>query len=259
MGQLLWLSLTGVVWSAAQTIPPPSQFSDADVPTVEAVIEQKRRETRASPAVAPSAHAATPTPEATSEQTTSATPSEAQPGFQEGSPEALEEEAGQQGAFNPETGEINWDCPCLGGMADGPCGEDFKAAFSCFVFSESEPKGMDCIDKFQHMQDCFRKYPEIYGAELQDDEEDDSPAPVAGAEGAGPGDVQPESPKETGVEIAQKAERQHAVETPSKTEETVQEPRKADVKKDEHPGVPTAAVDATAANEGETTEVPGKQ
>jgi intermembrane space import and assembly protein 40 len=66
-----------------------------------------------------------------------------------GSPEALEQEAAQQGAFNPETGEINWDCPCLGGMADGPCGEEFKAAFSCFVHSTEEPKGMDCIDKFQ--------------------------------------------------------------------------------------------------------------
>lgn len=67
----------------------------------------------------------------------------------DGSPEALEQEAGQQGAFNPETGEINWDCPCLGGMASGPCGEDFKAAFSCFVYSTEEPKGMDCIEKFQ--------------------------------------------------------------------------------------------------------------
>jgi len=66
-------------------------------------------------------------------------------------PQQLEEEAGQQAAFNPETGEINWDCPCLGGMAHGPCGEDFKAAFSCFVYSEEEPKGMDCIDKFKYV------------------------------------------------------------------------------------------------------------
>ncbi|KAJ8130210.1 hypothetical protein O1611_g3419 [Lasiodiplodia mahajangana] len=71
----------------------------------------------------------------------------------------------------PETGEINWDCPCLGGMAHGPCGEEFKAAFSCFVYSKEEPKGMDCIDKFQHMQDCFRLHPEVYGDELADDEE----------------------------------------------------------------------------------------
>jgi intermembrane space import and assembly protein 40 len=68
---------------------------------------------------------------------------------QEGGIEGLEAEADQQGAFNPETGEINWDCPCLGGMASGPCGDEFKAAFSCFVFSKEEPKGMDCIDKFK--------------------------------------------------------------------------------------------------------------
>lgn len=63
----------------------------------------------------------------------------------------LEGEADQQGAFNPETGEINWDCPCLGGMAHGPCGEEFKAAFSCFVYSNEEPKGVECIDKFKYV------------------------------------------------------------------------------------------------------------
>jgi intermembrane space import and assembly protein 40 len=72
----------------------------------------------------------------------------------EGGIGGLEEEAGQQGAFNPETGEINWDCPCLGGMANGPCGEEFKAAFSCFVYSQEEPKGMDCIDKFKCVEDA---------------------------------------------------------------------------------------------------------
>ena len=24
------------------------------------------------------------------------------------------------------SGEINWNCPCLGGMAVGPCGVDFR-------------------------------------------------------------------------------------------------------------------------------------
>lgn len=82
----------------------------------------------------------------------------------------LEEEAESEGAFNPVTGEINWDCPCLGGMAYGPCGEEFRAAFSCFVYSNEEPKGMNCIDKFQGMQDCFRAHPEVYKGELEDDE-----------------------------------------------------------------------------------------
>ncbi|KAA8906654.1 intermembrane space import and assembly protein 40 [Sphaerosporella brunnea] len=91
----------------------------------------------------------------------------------EGGPEGLVEEAGQEGAFNPETGEINWDCPCLGGMAHGPCGEQFKDAFSCFVYSTAEPKGIECIDKFKAMQACFQEHPEIYGSELEDEEEED--------------------------------------------------------------------------------------
>ncbi|KAJ5183141.1 hypothetical protein N7492_000757 [Penicillium capsulatum] len=90
----------------------------------------------------------------------------------------VQEEAGQEAAFNPETGEINWDCPCLGGMAHGPCGEDFKAAFSCFVYSEEEPKGINCIDKFSAMQNCFRAHPDVYGAELEDDEEVEGGAPA---------------------------------------------------------------------------------
>jgi intermembrane space import and assembly protein 40 len=77
---------------------------------------------------------------------------------------ALDPETGesQSGAFNPETGEINWDCPCLGGMAKGPCGEQFKAAFSCFIYSTAEPKGVDCLEQFQQMKDCFRQHPDEY-------------------------------------------------------------------------------------------------
>lgn len=85
--------------------------------------------------------------------------------------EDLSEDASQQSAFDPETNTINWDCPCLGGMAQGPCGEEFKSAFSCFVFSEEEVKGVDCIDKFKAMQDCFRKYPDHYKEELEDEDE----------------------------------------------------------------------------------------
>ncbi|CCA66331.1 related to MIA40-mitochondrial intermembrane space protein, involved in import and assembly of intermembrane space proteins [Serendipita indica DSM 11827] len=75
---------------------------------------------------------------------------------------ATTEEGKNTGAFDPETGEINWDCPCLGGMAHGPCGPQFREAFSCFVFSEAEPKGVDCVEKFRAMQDCFREHPDVY-------------------------------------------------------------------------------------------------
>ncbi|CAE6510613.1 unnamed protein product [Rhizoctonia solani] len=83
----------------------------------------------------------------------------------------LEADAANQGAFNPETGEINWDCPCLGGMAHGPCGPQFREAFSCFVYSKEDPKGVDCVEKFKDMQDCFREHPDVYGEELEDDDE----------------------------------------------------------------------------------------
>lgn len=79
---------------------------------------------------------------------------------------ATEEEGGGGGgggAYDPVTGEINWDCPCLGGMAHGPCGEEFRAAFSCFIYSEDEPKGINCVELFKTMQDCFRDHPEVYG------------------------------------------------------------------------------------------------
>ncbi|CAI4044370.1 hypothetical protein SKDZ_11G0230 [Saccharomyces kudriavzevii ZP591] len=84
-----------------------------------------------------------------------------------------EEEVQHEGAYNPDTGEINWDCPCLGGMAHGPCGEEFKSAFSCFIYSEVEPKGIDCVEKFQHMQDCFRRHPEHYAEQLKETSEDE--------------------------------------------------------------------------------------
>ena len=31
-------------------------------------------------------------------------------------------------------GSINWNCPCLGGMAVGPCGVEFRTAFECFHY-----------------------------------------------------------------------------------------------------------------------------
>ncbi|KAL4957224.1 hypothetical protein BDW69DRAFT_156930 [Aspergillus filifer] len=140
------------------------------------------------------------------------------------SAEELEEEASQQAAFNPETGEINWDCPCLGGMAYGPCGEEFRAAFSCFVYSEEEPKGIDCIDKFKGMQDCFRAHPDVYGAELEDDDE----AAAAPSEPA-PTDV-PDQPLAAQVDasVPPADKREHALEARDQVKSAAVEVPEAD-------------------------------
>merc|ERR1711990_143428 len=60
------------------------------------------------------------------------------------------------------SGEINWNCPCLGGMAIGPCGLEFREAFSCFHYSEAEPKGSDCLEQFAEMQKCMQSKPELF-------------------------------------------------------------------------------------------------
>ena len=31
-------------------------------------------------------------------------------------------------------GDVNWNCPCIGSMAIGPCGVEFREAFGCFHY-----------------------------------------------------------------------------------------------------------------------------
>ncbi|XP_059481167.1 mitochondrial intermembrane space import and assembly protein 40-B [Neocloeon triangulifer] len=83
-------------------------------------------------------------------------------------------------------GEINWNCPCLGGMATGPCGVEFREAFSCFHHSQAEPKGSDCYDAFSKMQECMVQYPEIYDkrSERGEDDEEEDPMAALAAESA---------------------------------------------------------------------------
>lgn len=167
-----------------------TEDENTSLPTLEELAASRRaRLAILSPSDSP---ASSSTTLASAAATTPSTTSSEQP---PSDPSALEDEASQQGAFNEETGEINWDCPCLGGMAHGPCGPEFREAFSCFVYSKEEPKGMDCIDKFKGMQGCFREHPEVYGAELAEDEEeaalDGEGAPAGGAIAGPGGDVAP--------------------------------------------------------------------
>jgi intermembrane space import and assembly protein 40 len=61
------------------------------------------------------------------------------------------------------------------------------------------------------MQDCFRKYPEVYGSELADDEDEEAPAPEGALakteDGAKPAEkTAPATPAEEGkAELPKKA------------------------------------------------------
>ncbi|KAK4884082.1 hypothetical protein RN001_000353 [Aquatica leii] len=83
----------------------------------------------------------------------------------------------QPGLILPN-GDINWNCPCLGGMATGPCGVEFRNAFSCFHYSKEDPKGSDCFNLFKTMQTCMQQYPTLYNKDLGGLEEEDEDAPI---------------------------------------------------------------------------------
>jgi intermembrane space import and assembly protein 40 len=68
-------------------------------------------------------------------------------------------------------------------MATGPCGVEFREAFSCCHYSEAEPKGSDCYEAFTTMQDCMAQYgtvwhsmaqyPALHSRDGDDDDDDD--------------------------------------------------------------------------------------
>ncbi|XP_044014094.1 mitochondrial intermembrane space import and assembly protein 40-B-like, partial [Aphidius gifuensis] len=68
-------------------------------------------------------------------------------------------------------GEINWSCPCLGGLPTGPCGLEYRESASCFFNSTPETKDSECSEKLALMLSCMSKYPTLYGKVHDDDDE----------------------------------------------------------------------------------------
>merc|ERR1711865_55374 len=93
-----------------------------------------------------------------------------------------------------------FECPCVQTLVKGPCGTEFKTAYLCFINSNEEQKGMDCVDLFIAMQDCFKEHPETfekYAAlsggddDDDDDEEEFDEPPTPSPEPSTPVDSQP--------------------------------------------------------------------
>lgn len=99
------------------------------------------------------------------------------------------------------------NCPCIDAMREGPCGNDFIAAYRCFLESDTEPKGMDCVDKFATMQTCMAEHPEEYN--LDDDEK---PLQVDDAAGvSGSDSFQTVESADEKVTVSEKTNRSEAV------------------------------------------------
>lgn len=58
-------------------------------------------------------------------------------------------------------------------MKDGSCGSQFLVVYECFLRSETNPQGSDCLDKFVAMHDCMKENPDEYDL---DDDADADPA-----------------------------------------------------------------------------------
>nr|XP_002125847.1 mitochondrial intermembrane space import and assembly protein 40-A-like isoform X2 [Ciona intestinalis] len=67
------------------------------------------------------------------------------------------------GAILPN-GEINWDCPCLGNLPNGPCGENFRKAFSCWVEHKDNEESFaeKCFENFTKWEECISEHKDIY-------------------------------------------------------------------------------------------------
>lgn len=68
-------------------------------------------------------------------------------------------------------GNINWNSPRLGGMPFGPCGNQFKEAFSCLFNYKSKPKVEVCSNAFEVMHECMSKHSILYNTQQKFDNE----------------------------------------------------------------------------------------
>ena len=71
-------------------------------------------------------------------------------------------------------GEINWDCPCLGNLPNGPCGPAFREAFSCWAENKNDQEAFasKCFENFTEWELCLSEHRDIYKSEKRDEEEE---------------------------------------------------------------------------------------
>lgn len=84
-----------------------------------------------------------------------------------------EMDSSSQGAILPN-GEINWDCPCLGNLPNGPCGPSFREAFTCWAENRDDHDSFaeKCFDNFTTWEECLAENRHIYKSSKRDDDEE---------------------------------------------------------------------------------------
>lgn len=81
---------------------------------------------------------------------------------------------------------------------------------------------MDCIERFKGMQDCFREHPDVYGGELEDEDEEGrdgvGEGDFAGNEGEGKNGGEGLEERDVGTQVARAKEEAKSARTGGDTE-----------------------------------------
>ncbi|XP_048771108.1 mitochondrial intermembrane space import and assembly protein 40-like [Ostrea edulis] len=97
---------------------------------------------------------------------------------------ALDEEEIHDGpiGFVQPNGELNFGCPCVGGLHAGPCGYEMREFLSCNFYNSkdnNDPRGQNCDDKLETMMTCIQKHADYYKEKMSGDPEDEEEDPFA--------------------------------------------------------------------------------
>ncbi|KAD6454365.1 hypothetical protein E3N88_09071 [Mikania micrantha] len=63
------------------------------------------------------------------------------------------------------------ECPCIQNLRSGPCGSQFSEAFLCFMKSNAEEKGSDCVHPFVALQRCIQTNPNAFPNDVLENDE----------------------------------------------------------------------------------------
>lgn len=107
---------------------------------------------------------------------------------------AMDEEEVHDGpvGFVQPNGELNFGCPCVGGLHAGPCGYEMREFISCNFYNsqdKEDPRGHECDDKMYAMMQCIDKHEEYYKHKMSSDPEDEDDDPFAITDDQGEGEV----------------------------------------------------------------------
>ncbi|XP_061166320.1 mitochondrial intermembrane space import and assembly protein 40-like [Saccostrea echinata] len=81
--------------------------------------------------------------------------------------------------FVQPNGDLNFGCPCVGGLHAGPCGYEMREFLSCNYYNskdKEDPRGQGCDEKLDTMMSCIQKHADYYREKMSgDDEEEEDP------------------------------------------------------------------------------------